>query len=265
MWPFSEMSLSVASLVGTVANWTLLVSLVVGVLSTFVIVKASDVKEEHWAEDRRVSNERIAGLNNDTARLTAENLALQTVLLPRHAGIFGVNESPKAETWFAGMGAFAGVPFVIQPTDDHEARNLATEIAFALAFVGVRATVDENATGLKPSQIPEGISVAYAAGKPWTKDEPNQPWFEWAKAANTLADALTDAGLGVGDAPVQRYGFIPVDSPEAVTLNFKTIREGVLVYVGQRPVSQTIAWIYPTAPTPLARLGQPEASRIYFR
>jgi hypothetical protein len=249
MWPFSEMSLGTASLVSTIANWLLLASLVGGVLSTFAIVKSSDVKEEHWAEDRRISNERIAGLNNDTARLQADNLALQTVLLPRHVGIIGVNERPKAETWFAGMAAFAGVPIVIQPTDDNEARNLAAEITIALAFVGVRASVDENATGLKPSQFSEGVSVAYATGKPWTKEAPNQPWFEWAKAANMLADALTKAGLGVGEAPVQRYGFIPAEDP--ATVNFRTIREGVLVYVGQRPVSHTIAWI---------KQGRPDAA-----
>jgi hypothetical protein len=197
------------------------------------------------------SKEIIAKLNNDTARLMADNLALQTVMLPRHAGIFGVNGPPQAETWFVGMGAFAGVPFVIQPTDDNEARNLASEIVFALAFFGVKANIDEGATSLVPSRVPEGVSVAYATGKPWTKEEPNQPWFEWAKAANALADSLTKAGLGVGDFPVQRYGFVPVDSKEAAAMNFKTIREGVLVYVGQRPVSQTIAWI---------KQGRPDAA-----
>jgi len=70
MWPFSEMPLSTASLVGTIANWTLLISLLGGVLSTFVIVKTTDVKEEHWAEDRRHSNEKIAdlGMRGDQAK-----------------------------------------------------------------------------------------------------------------------------------------------------------------------------------------------------
>jgi hypothetical protein len=70
MWPFSEMSLSAASLVGTIANWVLLASLIGGLLSTFVIVKTTDVKEEHWAEDRRKSNEKIAdlGMRGDEAK-----------------------------------------------------------------------------------------------------------------------------------------------------------------------------------------------------
>jgi hypothetical protein len=83
MWPFSEMSLTAATLVGTIANWVLLTSLLAGVLSTFVIVKTSDVKEEHWAEDRKQSAERIAGLNNETERLKVDNLRLQAQLAPR--------------------------------------------------------------------------------------------------------------------------------------------------------------------------------------
>lgn len=72
MWPFSEMSLSTASLVGTIANWGLLISLLAGLLSTFVIVKTTDVKEEHWDHARQESGERIAELNKEAARLSAE-------------------------------------------------------------------------------------------------------------------------------------------------------------------------------------------------
>ena len=84
-----------------------------------------------------------------------------------------------------------------------------------------------NASELKPSQFSEGVSVVYATGKPWTKEEPNQPWFEWSKAANVLADALTKAGLSVGEYPVSRSGLIRPDDPAAV--HFRTIREGVSV------------------------------------
>jgi hypothetical protein len=87
MWPFSEMSLAAASLVGTIANWLLLASLIGGVLSTFVIVKTSDVKEEHWAEDRRISNERIAELTaqaEEARKETAQaKLELQQIRFPR--------------------------------------------------------------------------------------------------------------------------------------------------------------------------------------
>jgi hypothetical protein len=71
MWPFSEMSLSAATLVGAIANWGLLACLVGGVLSTFVIVKTADVKEEHWAEARRVSDEAISKTNVNIAEANA--------------------------------------------------------------------------------------------------------------------------------------------------------------------------------------------------
>jgi hypothetical protein len=80
MWPFSEMSLPTATLVSTIANGVLLASLVVGALSTFVIVKTSDVKERYWAEDRRLSNERIADAN---ARASEAELALVKFRAPR--------------------------------------------------------------------------------------------------------------------------------------------------------------------------------------
>jgi hypothetical protein len=72
MWPFSEMSLPTATLIGTIANWALLACLLGGVLSTFVIVKTTDVKEEHWDRDRDASRERIKELTKETTRLSTE-------------------------------------------------------------------------------------------------------------------------------------------------------------------------------------------------
>lgn len=93
MWPFSEMSLPTASLIGTIANWVLLASLLGGVLSTFVIVKTADVKEEHWAEDRRHSSELIVALTTqgdqlrkDTAEANARAVEAQLALEKFKAG-----------------------------------------------------------------------------------------------------------------------------------------------------------------------------------
>jgi hypothetical protein len=72
MWPFSEMGLSTASLVGTIANWGLFASLLVGFVSTVVISKTTDRKEDLWDHARQESNERIAELNKGTAQLAAE-------------------------------------------------------------------------------------------------------------------------------------------------------------------------------------------------
>lgn len=79
MWP----SLSVANYIADVANWFFIDSLVVGVVSTTLIVWMSGVKEAHWEKDRTASAERIAQLNNDTEHLKSENLRLQTQLAPR--------------------------------------------------------------------------------------------------------------------------------------------------------------------------------------
>ena len=77
MWPFSDMPLSAATLVGTVANWLLLASLLGGIISTFVIVKTTDVKEDHWAEARRHSNEEIARANEAAAKANREAAGLR--------------------------------------------------------------------------------------------------------------------------------------------------------------------------------------------
>ena len=65
VWP----SLETASAVASWANLFLILSLGVGVLSTALIVWMADVKESYWDIDRRAAEERIAQLNNETARL----------------------------------------------------------------------------------------------------------------------------------------------------------------------------------------------------
>jgi hypothetical protein len=65
MWP----SLETASRIADLANVSFIVSLVVGVVSTILIVWMASVKETHWDSERMASAERIAQLNNETARL----------------------------------------------------------------------------------------------------------------------------------------------------------------------------------------------------
>jgi hypothetical protein len=206
----------------------------------FLIIQfwSSNIKE-------RFSDEHIAMLNNDTARLTAENLALQAVLLPRHIELHG----GKADGLFAAaMAEFKTVSFAIQPVNDAEARNLANEITLALAFVGIRAGIDEGATALNPNTVAEGVMVSFPKGDPLLE-----------KAANSLADILTNAGLGVGNIPVWRYGIIPQDPKDIAAGLVNPIHLGVVVAVGQRPVSQTVAWLKANRP---AAAGEPAASKI---
>jgi hypothetical protein len=271
MWPFSEMSLATASLVGGIANLVLLISLIGGVVSTFVIVKTGDVKEEHWAEDRRLSNERIAGLNNDTARLTAENLALQTVLLPRHVGLIGLNEEPRAKIWFAGFERWAGTKILIQVVPgDPEAQNLANEIAIVLSKFGWRPEfIDEKRSGVSLN-LTEGLEVispsSYKAWDP--KNEAQQAFAALRDAAISLARALTNAGLGVGSYPVSGVNglmmvvdFPPDSEGEAHNpfRNFSPRLDGVYLQVGSRPVASTMQWIRRGRPD---ELGNKAASAV---
>ena len=127
-------------------------AVVVG-LSTAIIIKLQKQSDLE-------SKETIAGLNNDTARLTAENLALQTVLLPRHVGLIGLNEEPRAKIWYAGFERWAGAKILIQVVPgDPEAQNLANEIAIVLSKFGWRPEfIDEKRSGVSLN-LREGLEV----------------------------------------------------------------------------------------------------------
>jgi hypothetical protein len=263
MWPFAGMSLSAATLFGS--NWALLACLLGGALATFVIVQTGDIKEEHWAEDRRHSNERVARLNNEAARLEADNLALQTVLLPRGVGSVGTDENPKAATWFSGFDRWAGTKILIQVIPgDPEAQNLANEIAIVLSKFGwVPEFIDERRSGVSMN-LREGVTVMSPASyKARNASDPAQQAFApLRRAASTLAMALTNAGLGVGQLPVSGTSglLVIVDYPagsegelHSPFRNFSPPLDGVYLQVGSRPVAETLAWI---------RAGRPDVNGI---
>jgi hypothetical protein len=134
--------------------------LVLSAFSAYVLYRVADVAQRELADVTSVSSERIAGLNNDTARLTADNLALQTVLLPRHVGAIGFNGPPKAVEWFAGFERWAGTKLLIQVAPgDPEAQNLANEIAIVLSKFGwVPEFINETRSGVSLN-LSEGLSV----------------------------------------------------------------------------------------------------------
>lgn len=111
MWPFSEMGYSAAVWWSDVANVVLLISLVAGVISTFVIVQSGNVKEAQWSKDRTEAAERIASLTtrsnelrNETAVARKEaaeaQLALEKYKAPRKidgpAFLAALQGKPKA-------------------------------------------------------------------------------------------------------------------------------------------------------------------------
>jgi hypothetical protein len=265
MWPFSTMSLESASFWGTIANWSLVACLVGGVVSTFAIVKTTDVKEEHWANDRQRSKEHIARLNAETARLTADNLALQTALLPRHVGLIGFDGPPPAKEWFAGFQRWAGTKILIQVVvGDPEAQNVANEIAIVLSKFGwLPEFIDEKRSGISLN-LSEGIQLfSPSSHKAWDESDPIQQKFaKLSEASQGLAVALTKAGLGVGEYPVSNAGLVvdfPADSEAAASQygKFSQPLEGLYLQVGSRPVGATVAWIKRGRPD---RLGNIQAS-----
>jgi hypothetical protein len=207
MWPFSEMSLSAASLAGTIANWALLASLIGGVLSTFVIVKTSDVKEEHWAEDRSKSNEKIVELTTqgDVARKEAAQakLELQQLRFPRRL------DFTKLKAEIAGMPSQFFEVLYDQSAADGS--SLAFNIFVALASIGWR-TDQRLPAPLTPQQGPAELRDVYqllplteqAGGSAWGGSVVTKgPISEDPKSPERI---LGLALLATVDSPVRTVG-----------------------------------------------------------
>ena len=255
MWP---PSLSLANKIFDVANIFFISSLVIGVVATIVIVRLAAVKERYWEEERDSANLKIAELNKETAQLTADNISLQTVMLPRHAGLIGINEEPPAKKYFAGMEKFGGINVAIQTVEaDKEAKNLANEVFLILMQYGLRPYwVSDRNSNVPDANIGGGVRVAYPMGEPFNPARPRPTWLNWHDAAEAIANALTAAGLGIGSFPVERYGF--QNSPPAPAISgfvpyFFPPLEGVYLQVGSRPISETIGWI---------KAGRPDAAGV---
>ena len=77
MWPFSfsEMSLETANRLSNIANVALVLSLIVGFLSTIVVVITGNIKESHWDELREEGKKEVARLGLQTAK-AQENAAI---------------------------------------------------------------------------------------------------------------------------------------------------------------------------------------------
>lgn len=249
------LSLETASWWFDKSSVVLAISLFFGFVCTVIIIVTGIIKEHHWDIARETANKEIAGLNRGTARLQSDNLALQTVLLPRSIGAIGVNQRPPAETWFAGFERWAGIKVLIQVIPgDAEARNLANEIAIVLASRGWRPEfIDEKRSGVSMN-LREGLEIMSPSSfKGYDPKNAEQETFrKLGNAARSLATALTRAGLGVGPYPVSGVNGLnmivdfPPDSPAAISnpyRNFLPQLDGVYLQVGSRPVTATLQWI----------------------
>jgi hypothetical protein len=222
----------IAGISGAVTAASAFIAGYVGYELTDVVQKHAEKQISETRSEAARANESSEKLRRDTAQLQSENLALQTVLLPRRVSLSSATFPNNADVWFAPLSGFNMVPFAIQPVNDAEARSLAEDISIGLAFVGVVADIDEGAAKLNPTNVAEGVTVSFPEGN---------AVFE--KAANLLADALTKAGLGVGDMPVFRHGVLVSEPKDIASGLVNPIHNGVVVAIGQRPISQTVAWL----------------------
>jgi hypothetical protein len=237
--------------------WALIVGAIIGVVallltaaSAYILYRVADLTQFELVSETKKSAEFIAGLNNQTEKLKADNLALQTVMLPRYIGLVGLDGPAPAQDWFAGLEAFANTRAEIQFAPDSESQNLAKQIFTMLQLKGWHPQLIDEKRSNSLNIIP-GVSVSYPIGKPWTAEEPNQPWFGWSKAAEALADSLTRAGLGWGGRPVSRHGFTNERPPiPGMVAYFDPPLAGVYVQVGERTIALTLQWI---------RQGRPDA------
>ncbi len=269
-----EVTLPAAEFWFALSNVALVVGTLIIAAGTYGVFTMGSVKER-FADERISSNEMETARANESAdkarrdtsmaqeriaNLTADNLALQTVLLPRHFGLIGIDGPPKGQAWAASLAKFAGTAISIQVVDDAEAKNLAMEVIILLSMSGWKAElIDEKRSNFATTRIPDGVNVSYPIGIPWTEKAPNQPWMAWANAAESLANALTEAGFGVGNMPVSRYGFLD-DARNALqltTAHFDPPLTGVYLQIGARPVAPTVEWIKGGRLDPL---GNPPAS-----
>jgi len=197
------MSLAGASLVGSVANWILLASLIGGVISTFMIVKTADVKEAHWDEDRNLSNEKIAMLNKEAARLIGENFALQKALTETHHALADrYIWADASSAMHEALSKFSGIAtrLFVYPASSPDTFTLGLMVCGILEGAGWRAVAwDMHAA----SPIP-GISILYREGVPKAKE-----------AAEALATSLSDAKIPFVIGPEVMKADEPVFMPPA--------------------------------------------------
>lgn len=150
MWPFSPMSLVTANRVSDIANLGLVASLVAGVLATFFIVKASNVKESYWEIERDASRERMALLEasaelakRDIAiaqqKAAEANLKLAEITSPRHLG-----ESQAATIKQRLENGPKGKVVVKGRWPDEEAMSFARQIAGILTSAGFEVIETEQ-------------------------------------------------------------------------------------------------------------------------
>ena len=211
MWP----SLEAATTVSDIANFALIGSLVVGVVSTVLIVWMANVKESHWEANRTGARERIAVLDvavaeanaraNEAALELAKFKAPRTIT-PEHLAAIADASRPSS-----------GVPYDFSIEVSQECIDLMEQIASALNTAGwtrrpFEAVVQYNHPGAPPAGISASTGVTIQISSEKTED--------WGAAVVALKDALAAAGIAVAAKQVDDG----TEKPNAIH-----------IYIGKKP------------------------------
>jgi hypothetical protein len=227
MWLFSDMSLSTATALGTIANWGLLLSLLTGIVSTFFVVQTTDVKERHWDEARDRSTERIVEISAEGEKAKAalgiaqadivkasvqiaearartieaelkleglreKNLELEKSIAPRM-----IEQAQASEN----LKPFAGTQYAIFFTPDAESRRMAAQIRALLSMAGWKKSQNPP---LPPSFFLDGIRIDWAAS----------PGDRLSMVAGTLAEQIK-----VSDVAAKAGRPVPEFEPDTIRIS----------------------------------------------
>jgi hypothetical protein len=173
MWWWS--SLEAAERWGDWANIALVSALAIGVVATFLIVSTTNVKEGHWRESRRQSDEKIAELTNQTEQLRKARLELERAVSPRI-----LEQGLTAQS----LRRFSDTLFLVLSPADFEPRRTAGQIRFMLRHANWKPFTDPvQALG---SPFRDGVEVGL-----W-----RTMFDERARAAaNALVSILNENGI----------------------------------------------------------------------
>lgn len=201
---FSDMPLETANWLSDVANLVLLGSLIAGVLATFVVVQAGNVKEAHWDKAREEAVKAIAEANAraEEAKAVAEGERLARIKLEKEMAWRSLSGEQTASL-VSAMHAFAGQLFTIATyPDDPEAVNFASDLVNTLVAAGWRF---DKPKGPLAFGVETGLRIEIAPSK----------LERFGPITTALSSGLNEIGIRA-NATVR--GALETENPNAITI-----------------------------------------------
>jgi hypothetical protein len=184
----------------------------------------------------------IASLENETARLRADNLETEKIILPREFPVYGRNND--AALIIKQLEEFAGTKvWVQQAVPDFEISRLTVSLmGLFRAVKWTSSIVGPAETGVGPLAILEGIRVLV-----------RYPYDKFPPPQNSLPDKLSDAAALLVKRLQQELGdnffsvhweYLTLPMPNGVPSPPSSARvpdDTMLVLVGMKPISALIS------------------------